>query len=110
MVKDIPKELLHSKYRRDMWNHARKIIKRIEKVLPVSSAYVVGSFTTKKRRPADVDVIVLLEAKEKNKKTKWSIDLAIAPDNKYGEVILEDADKWMKQKYGSKKYELVRLK
>ncbi len=44
-----------------MWANSKKIIKQIEKILPISSAYLLGSFTAKKKRPADVDFIILLK-------------------------------------------------
>lgn len=106
----IPKKLLNTKYRREMWNNVKKMVKRIEKVLPIQSAHVLGSFTTEKTRPADVDFILLLKTGEKNDKAKWSVDLVIAPDNEYGKFILEDADQWVKEKYGLKKSSTVRLK
>ena len=34
----------------------------------------------------------------------------IAPDGRHGKFVLEDAKKWMKQKYGSKKSAVIRLK
>lgn len=83
----IPKELLKSEYRKEMWENSKKIIKKIKKTLPISSAHLLGSFTTKKRRPADVDFILLLKLKEKNENSKWSVDLVLAPDNKYGEFL-----------------------
>ena len=69
---------------------------KIEGILPVSSAYLMGSFTTKKKRPADVDFMVLLKTKEKNSKSQWSVDLVISPDNDYGNSVINDASKWMK--------------
>ena len=93
-----------------MWKNAQSILKKVKRILPVSSAYVLGSFTTKKRRPADVDFILLVNKQEKNPKSKWSIDFVISPDNKYGHFILEDAKKWMKQKYGTRKFAIIKLK
>lgn len=110
MKVDIPKKLLKSKYRREMWRNSKKIIKILEKVLPISEIYLMGSFTTKKTRPADVDFTVLLKTKERNPKRKWSVDLVIAPDNKYGQFVLEDGDKWVKEKYGLDKSTMVRLR
>lgn len=107
-MKSVPKRLLKSRYRREMWSNASRIIREIEKVIPVSSAYALGSFMTKKRRPADVDFIFLLKTK-KRRKSKWSADFVIAPDNKYGEFLLKDAKLWMKQKYG-RKSAVIRLK
>jgi hypothetical protein len=80
------------------------------KTLPISSAYLLGSFTTKKRRPADVDFILLLQLKENNQNSKWSVGLVFVPENKYGNFVLEDAKKWMKQKYGTKKSAVIKLK
>ncbi|MBI2578741.1 MAG: hypothetical protein HYW26_03450 [Candidatus Aenigmarchaeota archaeon] len=91
----VPKRLLRSCYRKEMWKNSEKIMKDIENIIPVSSAYVLGSFVSKKRRPADVDFIILL--KTKSKARKWSVDMVIAPDNKYGKYILEDAKLWVKQ-------------
>ena len=93
-----------------MWNNSQKILIKLEKNLPISSAYLLGSFTTKKKRPADVDFILLCQIKDKCKKSKWSIDLVLAPENDYGNFVLEDAKKWMKQKYGTKKSAVIKLK
>ena len=93
-----------------MWQNAGRIIKALEKVLPVSEAYVMGSFTTQKPRPADVDFIILLKTLEKNSKAKWAVDLVITPDNEYGQFVLEDGDKWVKEKYGLDKSTMVRIK
>ena len=49
MKQDIPNNLINSKYRKEMWNNSKKIIKQIEKILPISSAYLLGSFASKKR-------------------------------------------------------------
>ncbi len=110
MKRELPKKLLGSKYRREMWENSRKVLGEIEKVLPVSSAYVLGSFTTKKKRPADVDFIILLKTKADDTAADWSADIVIAPDNEYGRFILDDADRWVKEKYGPKKSALVRIK
>jgi hypothetical protein len=108
---EIPKDLLNSKYRKNIWNNSKNIIKQIEKTIPISSAYLLGSFASTKKRPADVDFIMLLKTKTGSKsKSNWSVDMVIAPDNKHGEFILEDAKKWMKQKYGSKKSAVIKLK
>jgi predicted nucleotidyltransferase len=78
MLQKIPKELLSSEYRIEMWKNSQKIIKKLEKVLPISSAYLLGSFTTEKKRPADVDFIILLQMKDKSK-FNWSVDFVVAP-------------------------------
>ena len=105
----IPKKLLSNKYRKETWKAVSEVIKNVQKVLPISSLEIMGSFTTKKKRPADVDFIVLLKTK-KNSKLKWSIDFVMAPDNKHGEEVSKDARKWMGQKYGKRNFELVKLK
>lgn len=69
----------------------------------------MGSFTTKKRRPADVDYILLLQT-PKIENEFWSIDLVIASGGKEGTAMLEDARKWMKQKYGLKNSVRTQLK
>lgn len=106
----VPKNLLTSKYRKEMWRNGKKILGKLEKALPISSIHLMGSFTTNKKRPADMDFIVLLKVKEKDANAKWAIDVPLVPDNKYGQLVLEDAKKWMKQKYGSKKSAVIRLK
>ena len=108
-MKDAPKALLGSAYRKELWKNAKAILQDLEKIIPIAEAHLMGSFTTKKRRPADVDFILLLKT-PKNGGGHWSLDLVIAPDNREGKHVLEDAKKWMKQKYGSKKSACIRLK
>lgn len=93
-----------------MWKHAQDMLKKFEKIVPVKAAYVLGSFTTKKRRPADVDFILLVETKPKHPNAHWSVDFVISPANSCGKHVLEDAQKWMKQKYGTKKSALYKIK
>ena len=104
-----PKELLSSSYRKDLWKNVEATVRKIEKVLPIASLHVMGSFTTAKRRPADVDFIVMVQTPNR-KQAKWSVDMVIVPDNNHGEKVLADAKKWMKQKYGAKKSKIIRLK
>ena len=108
-MKTIPKKLTTTKYRKEMWKNVRAMLKKLEKTIPITEAYILGSFTTKKTRPADVDFILLLKTSH-GKKAKWSLDLVFAPDNEYGKFILEDADKWVKEKYGLNKSTMVRIK
>lgn len=110
MKTQIPKKLLRTKYRQKMWRNAQRIIRQLEKAIPIQSAYLMGSFSTKKTRPADVDFIILLKIGEKNPKTKWSVDLVIAPDNAYGKTVLKDADNWVQEKYGLEKSAMIKLK
>lgn len=107
-MKDVPKKLLQSKYRKTMWRNAKAVVKKLSKVLPISEAYVMGSFTTKKSRPADVDFMLLLKTK-KGTEENWSLDLVIAPDNKHGQEVVRDADLWVKEKYGLNKSTMLRI-
>ncbi len=109
-MKNIPRGLTKSAYRKEIWKKSLYVVKKLEKTLPISSVHLLGSFTTRKKRPADVDFILLLKIKDKTPNSKWSVDLVLAPDNKHGNFILEDARKWMGQKYGSKKSAVIRLK
>ena len=106
----IPKELLNSKFRRAMWQNAQKTLRRMEKIMPISSVYLLGSFTTAKRRPQDIDVIILVKSGSKKRNEQWSFDMQIVPDNKYGEWMLEECRKWMKRKYGDRKSMVIKLK
>jgi len=108
-MRDVPKRLVQSKYRKDLWKQVKSVVSQIEGVLPIKEAYLMGSFTTKKRRPADIDFMVLLKTKN-HTKANWSFDLVMAPDNAHGKFVLEDVKKWMKQKYGARKSQVFRLK
>mgnify|MGYP001590141883 CR=1 len=91
-----------------MWKNATNVLKRLKKVIPISEAYLLGSFTTVKRRPADVDFIILLKTKS-NKKENWSFYMVVSPDNQFGQKTVSDAKKWMAQKYGKKKSAVIKL-
>jgi len=108
MKDKIPKELLSNAYRRELWKNTEVVLKKIKKALPIKELHVMGSFTSKKRRPADVDFIVLL--KTSSSKIPWSVDLVIAPANEHGEEVHKDAKLWLKQKYGAKGVGMIRLK
>lgn len=105
-----PAELLSSKYRKDMWAKVVPNLKKMIKHLPVEEVYIMGSFSSKKRRPADVDFMVLFKTKSEQKNEKWSFDFVVAPNNKHGELVLDDARKWMQQKYGKKNFEILKIK
>jgi hypothetical protein len=105
----IPDNLLDNTYRKELWKNSQNIIKQIEKNISISSAYLLGSFSSTKKRPADVDFILLLKTKQNNN-SDWSVDMVIAPDNDHGNFVLEDARKWMKQKYGSKNSSVIKIK
>ena len=105
-----PMKLLSSKYRRDMWVNVVPNFEKMTKFLPVEEAYIIGSFSGKKRRPADVDFMVFFKVNEKQKNDKWSFDFIVAPNNEHGEFVLEDIRKWMCQKYGKKNFEIMRVR
>ena len=109
MKNKIPGKLLKTKYRKDMWEESEKIIQKLDKVISISSIHLLGSFTTKKKRPGDVDVIAVIKTKD-DKNKKWSIDFQFVPDNQYGELVLSDCKKWMKQKYGAKNSGFIKIK
>ena len=110
MKPTIPKELLNSKYRKEMWKHYKKVVKKLEKILPISAIHMLGSFTTAKIRPQDIDVVIFLKTKPTKKNEKWSVDFQLVPDNRYGKWMLDESTKWMKHKYGAKKSRLIKLK
>ncbi len=106
----VPKKLFASPYRKKMWKSAQRIVEKVDQAIPIKRAYVMGSFTTNKKRPGDVDFIILLKVPERDRKAKWCVDLVIAPDNEYGEYVLKDEDSWVKSRYGSKNSTMVRIK
>ena len=110
MKEKIPKQMLNSKYRQEMWRQAQATIKKLEKVLPIASISMIGSFTTAKKKPQDIDVVILLKAKPKKKTEKWSLDFQLVPDNAYGEWLLDETAKWVRRKYGAGKSAVVKIK
>lgn len=110
MKEKIPKHLLKTQYRKEMWKNSEPVLKKLEKILPISEIYLLGSFTTAKVRPQDIDVIIFLKTKPKNKKEVWSVDFQLVPDNEYGKWMLKESEKWVKRKYGAKKSAVIKLK
>jgi predicted nucleotidyltransferase len=104
-----PKKLLTTKYRKAMWAEIEPNLKKILKVLPIKEVYVMGSFSTKKKRPADIDFLVLFKTKSKSPKEKWSFDFVVMPDNEHGKFVFDDVKKWMGQKYGKKNFEITKI-
>lgn len=93
-----------------MWKNSEPILKKLEKILPISEIYMIGSFTTAKIKPQDIDVVIFLKTKAKNKKEVYSLDFQLVPDNAYGKWMLEESEKWVKRKYGAKKSAVIKLK
>jgi len=110
ITKDLPANLLASDYRQHAWEKARLTIERLSWVMPLKAVFVLGSFTTDKLRPADVDFIVLIEvADDEHQEKSWSVDLVISPANKYGTAVLQDAKIWAEEKYGPEGCRLIRV-
>ncbi|MFH1769610.1 MAG: hypothetical protein ABH833_02995 [Parcubacteria group bacterium] len=105
----MPPEMLNTKYRKEMWKNAKGVIGKLKKILPISSIHLLGSFTTAKARPQDIDVIILLKTPSKKNKEEWSVDFQLVPDNEYGLWMLEECRKWMKHKYGAKKSAVIQI-
>lgn len=103
-------KLLTSEYRKNLWTNAQRILKSLERSIPISQAYLLGSFTTKKRRPADVDLIILLQTPKTGRNPTWAVDMVLTTEGKHGDWVLADARKWMKQKYGAKKSAVIKLR
>ena len=102
----LPKELLKTKARKEMWKEAKKIISKVDKKIGLKEAYVMGSFTSKKKRPADIDFAIII--KTKNNSSAWPIDLLILPDNVNKNKYLKDLKQWMISRNG--KSSMVKLK
>jgi len=107
-VKELPKEMLKSKNRKIMWKNTKKILKKLKKAFPISKVYICGSFTTKKKWPNDVDLIILLKLKGK-KGERWSADIEFVSNPKQASEILKAINKYMKRKYGSENAKIYEL-
>ena len=101
-----PKKLLTNKARRDMWKSVRPRLKNVCESLHASEVFVFGSFSSKKRRPADIDVAVVV----KGVSGAFPLDIVLIPEGRKGKVILDDMRKWMTQKYGAKKFSMLKIK
>lgn len=103
----IPKNLLSSKQRKEMWKDASKIIAKLDKKLKFCEIYAVGSFVSKKKRPADIDFTLVVKTKSKENPC-WPIDIVIVPKSDKTNFYLKDIEKWMKSRYG--KVKIIKLK
>lgn len=95
-----------SEYRKLMWEKSRELVDKISNVVDIEKIILLGSFTTNKERPADVDFIVMVKTKDTE---DWSTDIQFVPSNKFGDETIEDAKKWMEEKYGKDNYEVIEL-
>lgn len=94
---------IENEYRKFMWEKTKIIIDKLSNVFDIKKCIVLGSFTTKKERPADVDLIILIQLTDDDK-TEWSTDIVFAPNNDFGIKTIEDAESWMEEKYGKNNY------
>jgi len=94
--------LITNEYRRLMWNKSKDIISKISSVIEVKKVIILGSFTTLKPRPADVDFIMMIQTKDTE--DDWSTDVQFVPSSKFGEASINDAKLWMEEKYGKGNY------
>jgi len=97
------KKFLDNEYRKFIWNRSKKLIDKISTVIDIDRVIVLGSFTTKKDRPADVDFIIMIKTKDND--DGWSTDIQFVPSTKFGQDIIIDAENWMKEKYGKDNYQ-----
>lgn len=95
-----------SEYRKLMWEKSRELVSKISNVVDIEKIILLGSFTTNKERPADVDFIVMVKTKDTE---DWSTDIQFVPSNKFGDETILDAKKWMEEKYGKDNYEVIEL-
>lgn len=95
---------LNNDYRKYIWEKSKDLIKKISTVIDIETVTVIGSFTTRKERPADVDFIIMVKTKEKNE--DWSTDIQFVPSTKFGAETIMDAEKWMEEKYGKDNYQI----
>lgn len=99
---------LNTEYRIKMWEKSKELVEKISTVLDIEKIIVLGSFTTEKERPADVDFQILIKTRDTEE--NWSTDIQFIPNNKFGEEIVEDAKKWVEEKYGFGNYEVFEIK
>jgi len=98
-IKELPKEMLESKNRKIMWRNTKVLLRKLKKTFPISNVYVCGSFLTKKRWPNDVDLIVLLQMRNR-KKERWSADIEFVSTREQAQEILKGIEKYTVEKYG----------
>jgi hypothetical protein len=97
-------KFLDNEYRKLIWDKSKQLIGKISTVIDIDKVVVLGSFTTKKERPADVDFIVMIKTKDSSE--DWSTDIQFVPSTKFGEKTIADAEKWMEEKYGKDNYQI----
>jgi len=62
MILNNIEKYLNNKYRKFIWDKSKDLITKISTVIDIDTVTVLGSFTTKKERPADVDFIVMIKS------------------------------------------------
>jgi predicted nucleotidyltransferase len=89
-----------------MWKNTKTLLRKLEKTFPISNVYVCGSFLAKKKWPNDVDLIVLLQMK---KKERWSADIEFVSTREQAQEILKAVGKYMEKRYGSQNARIFEL-
>jgi len=92
-----------------MWKNTRILLRKLEKTFPISNVYICGSFLTKKKWPNDVDLIVLLQTKNRNKEP-WSADIEFVSTREQAQKILKAIERYMEKRYGSQNARIFELK
>lgn len=99
-------QYLNNEYRKHIWEKSKDLVLKISTVLEIEKIVILGSFTTEKERPADVDFIVMVKLATDE---DWSTDIQFVPSNKFGNETITDAKEWMKEKYGQNNYQIFEL-
>ena len=103
----IPKKLLNTKQRKQMWKDGSRIVKRLDKILNFSEIYAIGSFFSHKKNPYDIDFTLVAKIKKDN--NAWPIDLVIVPEGEKTKKHIKFCEDWMNKKYG-KNAKVIKLK
>jgi len=101
-MKQLPKKYLTTKERKEMWDYAKDIIKKIDKSLNFSEIHVIGSYLSNKKNINDIDFAIVTKVKNKKSNKAWPIELIILPENEDTKEYLDFFEKYMKKKHGSK--------
>lgn len=102
-----PEALLTTKERKALWRSVQPRLRAMCATLKPSAIYVFGSFASAKRRPADIDLAVVVRMRTGQK--ACPLDIVLVPAGKRGDVIVKDMRLWMQQKYG-KRHGMVRVR
>ena len=79
-------KFLDNEYRKLICDKSKQLIGKISTVIDIDKVVVLGSFTTKKERPADVDFIVMIKTKDSGE--DWSTDIQFVPSTNLAKKLL----------------------